>query len=334
MKYLDFISILIPIILSIITFLYYWPLVIEYFDKQRSISFINSNKHKFFILLILITISICLCYLILCNKSETLSWIGQFIVLIIFYYSIDFKLNTIIRYVKGENIEFETSKSNNDLLEELHINSSEIKESLSEDIKLSTADIIKSSEESIKAIKESMKTHSNDVKDVLSEKIKVSTTDIIKRSQESIEDVIESIHINPADAINDIDKFNSSNGVEFIKPIYNIFREMNKDLFEYHFLNNRLIKTSEDKLLFYNLTCNRIKSDRKINLDIRINENKNILYHKKEIALFLNNFFRIKELIDDDNVKNEEINSFFSSNFTINEGEIDFNINGFTRNLK
>ena len=69
MKYLDFISILIPIILSIITFLYYWPLVIEYFDKQRSISYINSNKHKFFILLILITISTCLSILILSNVA-------------------------------------------------------------------------------------------------------------------------------------------------------------------------------------------------------------------------------------------------------------------------
>lgn len=309
MYYYYLIVFCIPVILIIITILFYWPLVIEYFHKKKSISYKQGNKHQFFILLILIVISSYLSYLICNNIGVLLSWVFQIIILIVFYHSIDLKFDSIKKYIKGENVEFEINKSNNDLSEEFQTNFIQIKESLSEEIKLSASDIIQSSDILNDDVIKSINNKSSATENILSETISNSS----KRIK------------------NEINKFTNT---DFYIRYKDIFREINEELFEYHFSENKFIKNEEDRILFYNLVCNNVEPDRKINFDVRKNESTNVVYYKKNLALFLNIFFRIKELIDEFNYNNEDFISFLNNYFSINEGQISFHVNDFTRNLK
>lgn len=309
MKYLDIISILIPIILSIITFLYYWPLVIEYFDIKKSISYKNNNKHTFFILLILITFSTCLSVLILSNVEVILSWIGQFIVLIVFYNSINLKFNSIKRYVKGENIDYEINQSNNVLLEEIYVNSSQINESLSEEIKMSTSDIIKSSEQ---------------FKDFLIDEINFNSNKIVSHSIEIHKDLstsVDQILSNNSEfkssvdvLITEYEKVYINNSIQFIKNI----TEENFELL----LKENLIELKDDNyILFKNLVIQKIEPNRMIDIIVpyKYKNTKNQI-DKEKLFTFLNLFFDLENISNTD-FKNEyklSKQNYFNKYFLLN----------------
>ena len=317
MYFFNLIAISIPIILFTITFLYYWPLVMEYFDKQRSINYKNSNNHRFLILLILITLSICLSFLIICNNSVILSWIGQFIVLIVFYSSIDLKLSAICRYLNGKNIEYEISRSNNVLLEEIYINSSQINESLSEEIKLSTSDIIKSSERSNESIIESLNTHSNDVKDVLSDRVNKPSTELIN----DISEMSEKIVFSNIEIKKSIDELHTVIDKSYFTDSINFIRSTSEDDFKALINSTQIVLKKKNYDMFRDLVLKKVKPISKIDLEVpyRSKYTKNNL-KKEELFTFLNLFFDL-ENISNKVFKNEyniSKQNFFNKYFLLN----------------
>ncbi len=304
MKYFDFVIILIPTLLAVITFVFYLPLCIKSFDIEQSVTYKNVSKNKFKILVFIICISIGLSFLLLIHKKNLFyyisSWIGQFFIVYVYFKKLDINYNVLKKFIRGENLEFEIQKSNNDLSIEGHYSSTKIKEDLSEDIRVSTSKVLNVTKESKQNVIESINTNSIDIKESF------------------IESISNSLINNKSD---------------FSIKYVDVFRDIDNYIFEQHFKNNKLIKTDEDKLIFYDLVCKKFEPKRKINLDIRINENKNIPYYKKEIALFFNLFIRIKEIIEDNDKKNEDLADFFSEFFTVNEKDVKFHPNDFTRNL-
>ena len=200
----------------------------------------------------------------------------------------------------GENLDFDYKKSKNDLSNEIDNLSNDIKESLSGEIRDSTSKVLHAT---------------NDSKEIVIDSINFNSIEI----KESFKEAISNSSINSKS--------------DFSIKYVDVFRDIDKYIFEQHFKNNKLIKTEEDKLIFYNLVCNSSEPTRKINLDIRIRDDKNIPYYKKEIALFLNLFIRVKEIIEDNDKKNEELADFLSEIFTINGKDVKFHPNDFTRNL-
>lgn len=304
MKYFDFVIILIPTLLAVITFVFYLPLCIKSFDIEQSVTYKNVSKNKFKILVFLICISIGLSFSLLIHKKNLFyyisSWIGQFFIVYVYFKKLVINYNVLKKFIRGENLEFEIHKSNNDLSIEGYYSSTKIKEDLSEDIRVSTSKVLNVTKESKEIVIDSINFNSIEIKESLTEAI--SNSSINSKSDFSIKYV-------------------------------DVFRDIDKYIFEQHFKNNKLIKTEEDKLIFYNLVCNSSEPTRKINLDIRIRDDKNIPYYKKEIALFLNLFIRVKEIIEDNDKKNEELADFLSEIFTINGKDVKFHPNDFTRNL-
>ncbi|WP_291091269.1 MULTISPECIES: hypothetical protein [unclassified Empedobacter] len=302
MKYFDFVIILIPTLLAVITFVFYLPLCIKSFDIEQSVTYKNVSKNKFKILMFLIFISIGLSFLLLIHKKNLFyyisSWIGQLFIVYVYFRKLDINYNILEKFIRGENLEFEIQKSNNDL---------------SEDIRDSTSKVLNVTKESKENVIESINANSEVIKNNLSEDIINSSNEIKSNILISNEKILSSIEELKYDYVNDT--------ISFIK-------ELNEIDFDKILVDKTIKLKSDSYKLFKDLVIYKIEPNSKIDLIVpyksKFTNNK---LDKEKLIPFLNQFFDLKN-ISNNEFKNEfksDKSSFFNKYFLVNGKENIFN---------